>query len=278
MGESVLEKLAKPQGLRLGGANHAARVMLRMERVSVALGVVDAALAEIPLARTNGEGFAGWATLHCRRCGRLGDKTCSADPADIPMAARAKPGQTILFRARDARDVLGTAAGDMIRRRTITNSCMLPSNACVHLLAEMPPGRRQVLLVVVTPRLRPQSRILSRMNLAEFIPLLDQSTSSGAPPPPRRRAKRVCCQGGGAQEECACERARGSGTRKPTHIAPCRLAPSDKPKAAAGLKIDRSAAWSASTTMSVALALHPDEKSSLEPAGHTGALARVLTT
>jgi len=65
---------------------------------------------------------------------------CIEDPGcvnrlhpDIPMAARANPGQIILFRAIDARDVL--------------------------------------------PQLRPQSRILSLMNLAEFIPLLDQCIS-----------------------------------------------------------------------------------------------------
>ena len=53
---------------------------------------------------------------------------CIEDPGcvnrlhpDIPMAARAKPGQTILFRARDARDVLGAAAAQTTEPDTLTN-------------------------------------------------------------------------------------------------------------------------------------------------------------
>ena len=40
---------------------------------------------------------------------------------DIPMAARAKPGQTILFRARDARDVLGAASAQTTEPETLSN-------------------------------------------------------------------------------------------------------------------------------------------------------------
>lgn len=53
---------------------------------------------------------------------------CLEDPGcvnrlhpDIPMAARAKPGQTILFRARDARDVLGAAAAQTTEPETLSN-------------------------------------------------------------------------------------------------------------------------------------------------------------
>jgi formamidase len=51
---------------------------------------------------------------------------CIEDPGcvnrlhpDIPMAARARPGQTILFRARDARDSLGTAASQTTEPETL---------------------------------------------------------------------------------------------------------------------------------------------------------------
>lgn len=53
---------------------------------------------------------------------------CLEDPGcvnrlhpDIPMAATAKPGQTILFRARDARDVLGAAAVQTTEPETLAN-------------------------------------------------------------------------------------------------------------------------------------------------------------
>ena len=41
---------------------------------------------------------------------------------DIPMAARARPGQTILFRARDARDVLGAAAAQTTEPETLSSA------------------------------------------------------------------------------------------------------------------------------------------------------------
>lgn len=51
---------------------------------------------------------------------------CIEDPGcvnrlhpDIPMAARARPGQTILFRARDARDALGAAAAQTSEPETL---------------------------------------------------------------------------------------------------------------------------------------------------------------
>ncbi|MDP6652267.1 MAG: acetamidase/formamidase family protein [Gammaproteobacteria bacterium] len=53
---------------------------------------------------------------------------CIEDPGcvnrlhpDIPMAARARPGQTILFRARDARDVLGAAAAQTTEPETLSS-------------------------------------------------------------------------------------------------------------------------------------------------------------
>ncbi|HJO12289.1 MAG: acetamidase/formamidase family protein [Gammaproteobacteria bacterium] len=54
---------------------------------------------------------------------------CVEDPGcvnrlhpDIPMAARARPGQTILFRARDARDVLGAAAAQTTEPETLSSA------------------------------------------------------------------------------------------------------------------------------------------------------------
>ena len=82
--DSVLVKLAKRHGPCLVGANHTVRVVLRMLRVSVALGVVDAGLAKVPLAPTNGDGLG--------RFGRLDDQGCSAAPATGCRRRRRRAG------------------------------------------------------------------------------------------------------------------------------------------------------------------------------------------
>lgn len=55
-------------------------------------------------------------------------ENCLEDPGcvnrlhpDIPMAARAQPGQTILFRARDARDSLGAVAAQTTEPDELSN-------------------------------------------------------------------------------------------------------------------------------------------------------------
>lgn len=68
--------------------------------------------------------------------------TCLEDPGcinrlhpDIPMAARARPGQTILFRARDASDVLGAvgAQGDEPEALTFSFGRVHPMAGPVHI-------------------------------------------------------------------------------------------------------------------------------------------------
>ena len=72
---------------------------------------------------------------------------CIEDPAcvnrihpDIPMAARAQAGQTILFRTRDARDVLGAAAAQTTEPETLAgeSSRVHPITGPVYIEGAMP--------------------------------------------------------------------------------------------------------------------------------------------
>ncbi len=82
--------------------------MIRMPRALSALlaGVISVLLSSGALAAENNLVIVGGEGADC-----IEDPGCvNRLHPDIPMAARARPGQTILFRARDARDVLGAAA------------------------------------------------------------------------------------------------------------------------------------------------------------------------